>query len=279
MSLTAFTLVLAAAALHAAWNSLVKMSGDRLVVTALLMGSSTAIAVPGLFVFPVPARESWPFLALTLVLHGGYFFFLLKAYAHGDLSQVYPIARGAAPALLAVAAFVFLGERLSLGQLVAVAAISGGVISLALGGHRETRGDLRGVGFALLTAAFIAMYTFVDGYGGRLAGTPHGFVVWLFFLQGFMYVAAAWIMRGRALPRLAAAQWRQGLAGGAMSMAAYWIVIWALTEGTMAPVAALRETSVIFAALFAAVFLRERMTRLRIAAAFLVASGAALLHV
>ena len=280
MSLLAFILVLAAAALHAAWNSMVKLSGDQLVVIALIMGASGLIAVPGIFIFPVPAPESWPFLALTLVIHGGYIFFLLRTYAHGDLAQVFPIARGTATVLLAGAAFVLLGERLDLGQIAAVALISLGILSLALRGHGAAPRNPRAVAFALVTAGFIAGYTLVDGHGARLAGpSPHGFIAWLFVLHGIVVVGATWMLRGRALAELVATHWRPGVAGGAMGITAYWIVVWALSTGTMAPVAALRETSVIFAALFAAVFLKERMTRLRIAAAVLVAGGAALLHV
>ena len=205
---------------------------------------------------------------------------LLRTFAQGDLAQVFPIARGTSTVVLAAAAFVLLGERLDLGQIAAVGAISVGILSLALRGHGAAAPNPKAVALALLSVGFIASYTLADGYGARLSGpSPHGFIAWLFVLLAILVVSATWILRGRALPDLVATHWRRGVAGGAMGVTAYWIVIWALSTGTMAPVAAVRETSVIFAALFAALFLKERMTRLRIAAALVVAGGAALLHV
>lgn len=272
-------LVLAAAVLHAAWNSLVKISGDSLSAVALIIASSGLIAAPALFFLATPAPESWPVLAISAALHVGYVFFLGKAYQHGDLSLVYPVARGVAPALLAVLAFSFLRESLSVTTISAVAVISVGIISLTLRRRSQAPSDGRPVLFALGTAVFIASYTLADGYGARVAGSAHSYAAWSFVLFGAAIFAAVFARRGRGLLRLAAAEGPRLLAGGAMGLVAYWIVIWALAQGPMAPVAALRETSVIFAALFGTVLLREPFGRLRVGAAALVAAGVVLLQV
>lgn len=279
MTATAFVLILAAAALHAAWNSLVKMSGDALVTAALIMGVSGLVGLPGLFLLPLPAPASWPVLGFSLIVHGAYIFFLLQAYRHGNFGQVYPIARGTAPLILATFAFVAVGERLSPTSTAAVVAISVGIVSLALSGGAVLGRDLRPVLFALATAVFIASYTLLDGIGARAAGSPHSYAVWLFVLHGVSIVLLAWLFRRGVFIALARKQWRRGLAAGIMGIAAYWIVIWALSIGTMAQVAALRETSVVFAAVIGSLVLKESFGRFRIAAAALVAAGIVLLQV
>ncbi|MCH8187316.1 MAG: EamA family transporter [Proteobacteria bacterium] len=271
-------LVLAAALLHAAWNSLVKMSGDTVSVAALIVVGCGVLAAPTLFVVARPAPEAWPMLAASAVLHLGYVVFLGKAYQHGDLSQVYPIARGSAPVLLALLAFAVLGEALSSITIAAIAVISTGVISLTLR-RRQAHNDGRPVLFALGTAVFIASYTLVDGYGARVAGSPHAYAAWSFVVSGAVIFVAVLAYRRRRFLDHAVSIWPRALAGSAMALVAYWIVIWALAQGPMAPVAALRETSVIFAALFGAVLLREPFGRLRFAAAALVAAGVVLLQV
>ena len=272
-------LVLAAALLHAAWNSLIKVGGDTVSVAALIITVSGIIAAPTLFFLALPAPESWPLLAASAGLHVGYVFFLGKAYHYGDLSQVYPIARGTAPVLLALMAFLTLGESPSGAAMGAVAVISLGVISLTLRGRGQAVTDWRPVLFALGTAVFIASYTLADGYGARVAGNPHSYAAWSFVLFGTAIFAAAFARQRRQVLHLAASAWPRLLTGGAMGLVAYWIVIWALAQGPMAPVAALRETSVIFAALFGTVLLREPFGRLRVAAAAIVAAGVVLLQV
>lgn len=279
MTPSIFMLVLAAALLHATWNSLIKIGGDALIVTALIVACSGVITTPALFFVAAPTPESWPPLAASIALHVGYVFFLGKAYEHGDLSQVYPIARGSAPMLLAFMAFLFLGESPGGFAMAAVAVISLGVVSLALRGRGKLLEDWRPVVFALVTAVFIAGYTLVDGYGARVAESPHSYAAWLFSLHGVAIFASAAAYRGRRFIRVTVSMWPRALAGGAMGLTAYWIVIWALAQGPMAPVAALRETSVIFAALFGTVLLREPFGRLRVGAAALVAAGIVLLQV
>lgn len=273
-------LVLLAALLHAGWNVLVKLSGDRLTVMALITGGAGVVSCAALPFLPAPHPAAWPYIAASVALHVGYNLFLLRAYRHGDLGQVYPIARGTAPLLVAALAPLVAGERLEPGALVAVLVISAGIIALAFRGGPPVRDDPRAVLYALGTAAFIATYTVVDGLGARLAGTPHGYTAWLFALDGVPLPALALWLRGRAaLGPAVRRHWPAGLGGGAMSLAAYWLVIWALTLGPMAPVAALREVSVVFAAVLATVLLKERFGLWRIAAATTVALGVVLLRI
>ena len=279
MAPSIFILVLAAAILHAAWNSLVKIGGDTVNVAAMIVIGCGLIAAPTLVVVAPPLAEAWPVLGLSAVLHVGYVFFLGKAYQHGDLSQVYPIARGVAPVLLAFMAFLLLGETPGGITVVAVAVISLGVASLALRARTAAIEDWRPILFALGTAVFIASYTLVDGYGARVAGSPHSYAAWTFVISGVAIFVAVLAYRRRRFTDLAARIWPRALAGSAMAVVAYWIVIWALAQGPMAPVAALRETSVIFAALFGTVLLREPFGRLRVGAAALVAAGIVLLQV
>jgi len=272
-----FGLVLLAAGLHAGWNALIKINDDRLVAMAILAGSTALISVGMLPFVPLPAPAAWPYLLVTSFIHLGYMGFLVLAYAKGDFGQVYPIARGAAPLMTAIIGLVVLGEHLSIVQWTAIVLITGGIISLAIHGIGSITHNLKSVGYAFATAAFIAVYTVVDATGARLSGNVHSFALWLFFLHGFpLFALTAW-RRGSDLWPSVQANWKGAALGGAMSLVAYWIVLWAMTVGTVAPVAALRETSVIFATVIAALFFKEGFGWQRVMAAAVVAFGAYLL--
>ncbi len=279
MTLLALVLILAAALMHATWNSLIKLSGDGLVTTALMMGIGGLIGIPVAFFVPFPNLEVWLVLGVSGLVHVGYIFFLLRAYSHGDLSKVYPIARGTAPLLLALVAWIASGEGLSNTGIVAIVLISGGIISLSYSNGRASHAERKALLYAFATSMFIASYTFIDGFGARLAQSPHSFVVWLFITQGIVFVGAALLFRRGAFLSLAKQERFRGAAGGVLSLAAYWIVVWALAAGAMAPVAALRETSVVFAAIIGAIFLKESFGIWRIVAAATVAAGVLLLQV
>ncbi|TNE35946.1 MAG: EamA family transporter [Alphaproteobacteria bacterium] len=276
MSPFVFSLVLLAALLHASWNALIKLNDDRLVAMALLAGSTALIT---LFLIPfvnVPPARAWPYIGVTSFIHLGYMFFLVRAYEHGDYGQVYPIARGTAPLITALIGLVVLGERLSVLQWFSILLITGGIMSLAIGKDPKAF-NKHGVAYALATACFISAYTLVDATGARISGDVHGFAVWLFLLHGFpLFALTAYLRRGRLAVGIKA-HWKVGLAGGAMSFIAYWMVLWAMTQTHVAPVAALRETSVIFAALIAALALKEPLGKARLGAAAVVALGVVLL--
>jgi drug/metabolite transporter (DMT)-like permease len=271
-------MVLLAAFLHAAWNSLVKIQGDRLpVMTGITLGAG-AVSFAVLPFVPFPAPQVWPYLLVSLLLHTGYQLFLVAAYRVGDLSQVYPIARGIAPLLVTLVALLFLGESLSREGLFAVAMIAFGIMSLAFTRGRGSLPDPLPVLFALGTGFFIAAYTVVDGLGARLESGPHSFAVWFFALDIFPLSLVLLVRRGPAgFSVILANRWRC-LLGGMMSLGAYWLVIWALTLAPMAPVAALRETSILFALLFSVFFLKERLSAARLAAVVTATGGVVLLR-
>ncbi|MBZ9559644.1 MULTISPECIES: EamA family transporter [Modicisalibacter] len=269
-----FLAILLAALLHAGWNALVKVGLDRFLAVSLIAMGAGLVAAPGVWLAPPPAPAAWPWLALSMLLHIGYNVFLVQAYRSGDLGQVYPIARGAAPLLVAVVSALALGELppplTTLGIVVLVAGV--GLMSLR-GGRHAQRLERRAVGAALATATFIAGYTLSDAIGARASGSPGGYIAGLFVANGLVMAVLLLATRGtRALPALAG-HWRLGLLGGAMSLGAYAIAIWAMTRAPIALVAALRETSVLFAALIGCWWLGEPLSRWRALAALVIVAG------
>lgn len=271
-------LVLFSALLHAGWNAVVKIRGERLVAMAMISAGAGLTALACLPFAPLPAPASWPWLAFSIALQTGYKLFLLAAYRHGDLGQVYPIARGTAPLLVALVTLVFLDEPLGPAELGAVLVIASGVVALALRGGGSLRRDPRPVLYALGTAVFIASYTLVDGTGARIAGSPHGYALWLFVLDVVPIALIALWRHGAGGLDQARRNLAAGLAGGVMALGSYWLVIWALTLGPMAPVAALRETGVVFAMFLGTAFLKERLGAWRLASVVVVAAGVVLLR-
>lgn len=279
MAVSTVVLVLVAAVLHAWWNALIKIEGDRLLAAALIAFSSGVMAAGALPFVPLPLPESRPYIAAAVVLYLGYWLFLIQAYEYGDLGHVYPIARGVAPLIIVAVTLIFLGEHLVPGQIVAIVVIAAGIGSLAFAGDKPVHGDPRPLLYALGTGLFIAAYSIVDALGARLAGNPHSYVLWAMALDGIPITLIALAKRRQAALVLARARWKLGVLGGALCLSSYWLVVWAFTLGPIAPVAALRETSVIFAAIFGTVFLKERLGRARIAAVVAVALGIVLLKV
>ena len=273
MTTGVFLAVLCAAALHAGWNAIVKTNADRFFSIAALTVAAGVISAAALPFVGGLAPAAWPWLAGSLVAHTGYKLFLSKAYRLGDMGQVYPIARGAAPLLTALA-MAGLGEPLSPLALtgVVVLAIGVGLMSLR-GGRALARVETGAVAAALITALWIACYTILDGMGARASGAPLTYALWLFFWDGLAMFAALGIARGREglrrLTRAGAAEWL----GGLMSMGAYAIAIRAATQAPIALVAALRETSVLFAALISVAILREPPTIWRLAAGLTILCG------
>jgi drug/metabolite transporter (DMT)-like permease len=274
-----FIAVLAAAAFHAGWNALLKIDLEPFVATSLVAAASGLVALPVAFVVGLPNAAAWPYVLASVAIHIVYYLSLARAYRFGDLGQVYPIARGTAPLMTAVVASIWLGERLGPYGWAGIVILAGGILLLALrGGRALAPFDPASVGFALLNALTITSYTLVDGIGARTSGAPLQYTVWLFLLSGAtmgLYGVA------RLGPRLAhdfAAHWRLTLGGALLSTAAYGIAIWAMTVAPIALVAALRETSVLFAALLGMVLLREPVLPVRLLAALLVLAGMVLMR-
>jgi drug/metabolite transporter (DMT)-like permease len=278
MDLVVFLAVLAGAAMHAGWNALVKTGLDRTTSIFLLAFIQGAISLALLPLFALPAAASWPWIAVSAVLHTGYKIFLIRAYAHGDLSQVYPLARGSAPLLVALFSIFVLSENLTAVKFAAVCAIGLGVMLMSsrLGsGEAMPRQALL---YALGTALFTASYTLVDGIGAQISGTASGFTLWMFVGDGILMTIYALALRGRGLFAAARGNLSSGLAAGALSLGSYWIAIWAFTLAPIAMVAALRETSVLFAMLIAVFWLGEKAGPQRWFAAGLILLGIVLMR-
>jgi drug/metabolite transporter (DMT)-like permease len=272
-------LVLLAALMHASWNALVKSGGDRLVMTTVIMVIPCLPSAMALLVLPALHPAAWPFLILSMATHLAYFVGLLGAYRHGDLSQVYPISRGSAPALVGIGAWAVAGEALSPIEGLGVLIVSGGIMSLAWRRRGRTgTGETKAIGFALLTALTIAIYLLADGMGVRRSGNALTYICWLMVLDALPLLAfTLWRRRGRIraafVPSL-----QLGVFGGVIAAISYGITIWAMGVAPMAHVVAVRETSVIFGAAIGAALLKEPFGRFRIAAAAVVAGGAVLLN-
>lgn len=280
MDLFVFIAVLAAAACHAGWNALLKLNLEPALSTTLVAIASGLVAVPFVLVAGLPDAAAWPYVVASVVIHVGYYVALAEAYRHGDLGQVYPIARGSAPLVTAILATALLGETLRPWGWAGVIVLAAGILLLAMRGGRSARRlDVRSVGFALLTSATITAYTLVDGVGARVAGSAAAYSAWLFLASGAVMTVFGFWRVGPSLGRHLAANWPIALGGAVLSMAAYAIAIWAMTVAPIALVAALRETSVLFATLLATLLLREPWLAVRIAATLMVLAGALLLRV
>ena len=274
-----FLAVLFAAACHAGWNALIKIGLEPLPTTTLIALGS---AVVGIIVLPfvgMPAPAAWPWVAASAIIHLGYFAALIESYRSGDLGHVYPIARGAAPLMTAVASLAFVGENLRLGSWLGIAALAAGVLLLSARGGRDlTHLDRRAVGYALVTALTICAYSVVDGVGARASHNPQSYVLWLLIGSALLLVPYA-LWRDRAGVQTAMRRfWLRGLAGGALQTLSYGIALWAMTLAPIAIVATLRETSVLFGAVIAVIVLKEPLRLTRIGAALLILCGLVLLR-
>ena len=273
MSLEVGALVLLAAAMHAGWNALIKIQGDRLAVMAVVTAAGSLISLAVLPFVDAPDPASWPLLALTIVLHTGYHLFLPRAYDHGDLGQVYPIARGSAPLLVTLGAVFIAGETMDPAALLGVVCLAVGVMALTFDKGAGVAKKPRAVLYALLTGTFIASYTVVDGLGVRQAGSILGFAVWLTVADGLLTFLLVSIWKPFAVRQVLRRNWLVGFLGGALQVGAYWIIIWALALAPMAMVSSLRETSVLFAAVISTFVLKEGFGVWRFVSAGLVTLG------
>ena len=279
MSMTVVLAVLVAALLHAAWNALIRFHGDRLAMVTIIAAVAAACALPGALWLGPPGPAAWPWLAVSMTLHIGYNVFLAMAYGHGELGHIYPLARGSAPLLTLMAGSLLLGQTVQDWQRAGVITLAAGILLLAFeGGGRHLRRSPRGATYALVTSCFIAGYTLSDGMGARASADPHAYVLWLFVLNGIpllLYGVATGISN---LAGALSTNWKAGCAGGLLSLGAYWIAIWAMTMAPIATVAALRESSVVFAVLIGALFLGEPFSRVRALSVLTVLGGLVMLR-
>ncbi len=278
MDLTVFLAVLAAAVMHAGWNVLVKLKLDRFLSLCLIQTLMGFMGLAMLAVLPWPSAASVPYAMTSGLLHLGYFLFLARSYRTGDLSQVYPIARGAAPLLTLAATWALMHEDVSLLGGAGVAVLVLGIWMINLIGQRGLRLDGMTLFFAIGTSVFVAAYTVVDGLGGRISGEPSGYAGLVFVFDAVFLSGAAFAMRGRGILRDVAPYWKTGIVGALLSVGAYWIAIWAMTHAPIASVAALRETSILAVMLLSMRVLKETVTWSRLAGAVLIVAGALLIR-
>lgn len=268
--------VLLAALLHAIWNSIAHGISDRLVGFALIglvdcVGGAAVALVAGL-----PPAHAWPYIIASAAVHVFYNVLLLVSYQNGEFSQTYPLARGSAPLIVTVFSIVVLGHHLSGAELVGIGAVSAGLISLVFIGGTPGRRQLPAIVAATATGVMIATYTIIDGVGVQQSPLL-AYIGWMFFLQGPALPIIAVIRRGRRIVEQVRRCAALGIGGGLCSIIAYSIVLWAQTSGALAPIAALRESSIVFGSLIGAAFLGERLGRLRAAAAVVVVTGVVVL--
>jgi phosphonate utilization associated putative membrane protein len=258
--------VLCGALLHASWNALIKSGNDKALDTALVHFLGALVALPFMLWLGLPPRDAWPFIAASLLIHIGYYIALVGAYQHGELGLTYPIMRGFAPMLVALASGFFLAEAPSAVAWLGIAGITLGVALVGLAHPGDALHHRKALMFAVANAAIIALYTVVDGRGVRASVVDdHGalrYVMTLFVLDGIAYPSLVWLRRSaegrREIVRYARQRWPVAALGGSASIGSYAIALWAMTRAPVASVAALRETSVLFAALLGTVLLKER---------------------
>jgi drug/metabolite transporter (DMT)-like permease len=274
-----FLLVLVGAALHAGWNALVKHGTDRVIGMGHIALGAVPFAIPLVVIFGFPDPAAWPWLVGSTLLHAAYMFTLIAAYRVGDYTQVYPMARGSGPLIVALVGPLFVDEALTLIEEFGMAVMIAGLLLMALkGGRLATRPAGAAVGFALLTAVIIAGYTLTDGIGVRLSGTPIGYTAVVFLGDAIAMTIAIVYLRGPAGIARIARDWPKAMTGGGLSFGSYGIAIWAMSVAPIALVAALRETSIVFALLIGAVFLKEPLTRWRVAAVTGILAGVVLIR-
>jgi len=265
--------VLLAAMAHAAWNTMVKGSKDQLLMLTAIRFVGLAAGLVTISFVPAPAAASLPYLAGAAAFHYAYYAMMLQAYRVGDMSQVYPIARGTAPLVVTLLAATLAGEWPGAPGLLAVGLLCAGIALLA--GSKAPQG--KAVLFAMLTGLAISGYSFLSGLGIRQSGSLLGYIAWLEIATGLGMSIVALKRRRHVLQDFISRQWRLGLIAGCLSVGGYAIALWAMSLLPMAPVVALRETSVVFAALLGSLFLGEGETGKRSSAAILITLGIALL--
>lgn len=270
MSLFVVSLLLASAIVHAGWNAFIKGSEDRLWSISIITLVGACTAFPFALVLQPPSIQSWPFIISSSLLQVGYCLFLIRAYRDGDLAIVYPIARGSAPLLVTLGAAIFARETPDVATLIGIALISIGILILTFGAQRM---DPKTSIAALITGGFIAAYMVVDGLGVRIAGSALGYAAWQAVVAGILIPVSYMIIRRRVLTMPPRREGATVLVAGVLSTLGYCIAVWAMSLTSMGGVSALRETSILFAALIGVFILKEKLSLEKILCAVAVTVG------
>ena len=276
MSLDVVALVLFGALLHATWNVLIKAGTDKSLDAALVSAGGAVAALPLLPFLPLPASAAWPFIGASAILQFAYFQLVAAAYRAGDIGLVYPLMRGVAPLIIVSTSSFILKETLSGGALIGTMTICAGILTLAF---EARKGGRRAIVLALANAVVIATYTYVDGIGARISSNSVSYTLWMALLPPVLLFALAISQRGiNAVAAHVRYNWWRGLIGGGGSIASYGLALWAMTKAPVAMVAALRETSILFALVISVVVLKERSSIWRYLAGAIIAAGVLVLR-
>jgi drug/metabolite transporter (DMT)-like permease len=279
MSLTVMFVVLFAALLHASWNFLVKQNSDKHISMSAVVLGHAPFAFLALFFVPLPNMESLYYIIFGALLHTGYQLFLLNSYRIGDLSQVYPLARGISPLIVATVSVLFLGNHLSQTEITAIIVICTGIMSLVLVRKSDGLRNYRAAILAVVTGIFIASYSLVDGLGARISDSAIGFYACLSILNAIIFAVVVSFKQPRTVKIVVTKNYKLALAGGLASFTAYALVIWSFTMAPIPVVTALRETSIIFALLLGVFVLKERLDLMKLFASVTTLLGAGLLRI
>jgi len=264
-------LALLAAVLHATWNAFLRTGTDRLWTVTVMSFSSTIIAAPAAFFFPLPAHAAWLFIVFSAILQVGYSFFLVAAYRLGELGQVYPVVRGSVPLLVTFGGLCFAHQTLTFTQSAGVLLVAFGIMSLSLG---KGRAPTKSIFYAVATGAVIASYATVDAIGVRRAENSTSYIIWVLIIYGALLPAAYLAHRRSLTIDFKSGDTRKAFVGGVVALIGYGLVTAAFALGPAGPITAIRETSVVFAAIIGRLFLQEKLTTRRVAACIVVVAGA-----
>jgi len=279
-----FSCILVAALMHALWNVLLKSGSDKPLETAAANFITALLALPVLLIYGLPEPETYPYIATSIVLHLAYFYLVASAYRFGDLNLAYPIMRGTAPILTLMFGYLFLNEQVSNSVMTGIFLVSAGVILLGLRKTGTSVHHLKALLFALGNALVIALYTIIDGHGVRLSNNAWSYVSLLMFLHGCIFLLLVFWQRKRQQLLSVSLNYLRSrlmypLVGGACIIGSYSIALWAMTQAPISLVAAVRETSVLFAFLFGVLYLKESLYPQRILGAIGVCGGLVLIRI
>ena len=277
MSLTVFVVVILAAFLHAVWNAMVKKEDDKYIsLTAVVLGH-IPISIVVIFFTPTISVQGLPYIFISAIFLTGYEWCLLSAYRLEDYTKVYPIARGTAPIFIVIFSLLLFNVSILKFELVGILVISFGIIILGFQ-NIKTFKNYSAMAYALGTGLFISGYSITDGFGGRLSDSPLNYTSWLMILNAIIFLI---LLRMMKKPKVVKKVFNKGkkilFVGGTLSYIVYATIIWAFTKSSIPTVAALRETSIIFALLIGTFFLREKFTPLKTTAVLTIFFGVVLL--
>ncbi len=277
MELNVFILVIFAAILHAVWNGMVKNFEDKVISVSAIVFGHVPIAIIVMLFLPLPTLESVPYIILSAVIHQGYQYYLISAYKIGDLTRVYPIARGTGPIVATLISIIFLSLLITKFQTLSIILICFGIIILGLFSEISIKNN-KAIIYSLATGFFIGMYSLADGYGARISLSPLSFLGWSFILNAMIFpIILKYMGYSNVFSRVIKEAKLIFWAGGTLSYVVYGIVVWSFTKAPIPLVGALRESSIVFSILIGFFFLKERITFVKVLAILLIFAGVVLL--